>query len=90
MSRQSSAWTKQARTFRSACQQADAPCYLCGRPIDYTLSGRTPGGFSADHLEPIANGGVLLPGFAGLAPTHLRCNSKRGAGRTIDTSAWGW
>lgn len=43
-------------------------CHLCGQPI----LGRV----SADHIVPVAMGGS--DDVSNLAPSHLRCNVKRG------------
>jgi hypothetical protein len=90
MSRQTTAWRDLARQFRALCARTDEPCALCLGPIDYSLSGRHPDGFSADHIEPIGKGGALIPSMDGLRPAHMRCNSSRGAGRSVDATAWGW
>jgi hypothetical protein len=80
VNRQHRSWRNARETYKQRCAQANEPCHLCGQPIDYTLSGRDPWGFTADHIEPIATGGRLLPGDQGLRPAHLRCNSARGDG----------
>ena len=91
MSRQSRAWTELSARYREACRQIDAPCALCGQPIDYTLSGRNRYGFTSDHIETIATGGAVLPGFDGLRPAHQKCNAARGDGtRARNIAAWGW
>jgi len=51
------------------------PCWLCGKPIDYTLSMPDPMSFSADHVAPVALGGDNL---GDLKPAHYGCNSSRG------------
>jgi hypothetical protein len=90
MNRQHRSWRNLSAQFKAACKAIDAACALCGRPIDYDLSGRDEWGFTSDHIEVLAHGGALLPGFEGLRPAHLKCNSARGAGRNVDQSAWGW
>lgn len=52
------------------------PCALCGEHIDTTLRPPHPRSFSADHVTEISAGGDLL---GDLQPTHLGCNSSRGA-----------
>lgn len=57
------------------------PCWRCGRPIDYSLTGyaaqRSRWSFTLDHAIPLSLGGDLLaPSNARSA--HRRCNSARG------------
>ncbi|NUP19861.1 MAG: HNH endonuclease [Streptomyces sp.] len=57
------------------------PCWICGRDIDYTITGyaaqRSKWAFTLDHAIPITRGGSLLdPTNARSA--HRRCNSQRG------------
>jgi 5-methylcytosine-specific restriction endonuclease McrA len=57
------------------------PCWWCGHPIDYTLTGRDAQtnrwGFTLDHLIPLSRGGDLLDP-ANARSAHRRCNSQRG------------
>lgn len=50
-------------------------CWICGRPIDTSLHWKEPMSFTADHYEPLANGGAL---YGKLYPAHRACNSRRG------------
>jgi len=55
-----------------------ARCHLCGELIVYGLRPRHPLGPSADHIEPLSNGGALIdPNNLRLA--HYGCNADRGA-----------
>ena len=51
---QAQAWTNLRARAVAAARKADAPCPVCGRPIDYTASGRTPWGPSGDHIISVA------------------------------------
>lgn len=65
------------------------PCAICGQPIDYSLDWwedprdgrrkRHPYSFEADHIVPLAEGG--LDEFENLQPVHRHCNQIKGAGR---------
>lgn len=71
---------KQYRAKRAALKQRVAryrlPCVVCSEPIDLALRAPHPRSFSADHVTEISAGGDLL---GELQPTHLGCNSARGA-----------
>ena len=51
-------------------------CWICGDAIDITLDHKDPMSWTADHLDPLANGGHAL---GEIKPAHRRCNSSRGA-----------
>lgn len=68
-------YVKLTAALRRAVETNGLPCHLCGKHIDLTLPYTHPMSFTADHLNPIANGGPL---HSTLAPAHRRCNSRRG------------
>ena len=74
----STAW----QTFRAGiiadAAAGDAPCWICRRPIDYTLRGTHPDAPTLDHLVPRWMGGALLDPH-NVAVAHFGCNSRRGA-----------
>jgi 5-methylcytosine-specific restriction endonuclease McrA len=52
-------------------------CYLCGEEIDLTITNRhDPGYLNIDHLIPLVLGGRDT--YENVAPTHRRCNNKKG------------
>jgi 5-methylcytosine-specific restriction endonuclease McrA len=52
-------------------------CYLCGEEIDLTITNRDdPGYLNIDHLIPLVRGGRDT--YDNVAPTHRRCNNKKG------------
>ncbi|MBL3669064.1 HNH endonuclease [Streptomyces sp. M2CJ-2] len=57
------------------------PCWICGREIDYSLTGyaaqRSSWAFTLDHATPLSRGGDLLDP-ANARSAHRRCNSARG------------
>lgn len=60
------------------------PCHLCGEPIDTNLPASHKLSFTADHMEPLANGGHLVRNE--LRPAHRACNSRRG--NTVTVEIW--
>lgn len=74
----STAWQKMRRGLLEAARQAGTPCWICRKPINYELTGRSPMAPTLDHLVPRFMGGDVLDP-ANLAPAHFACNSRRGA-----------
>ena len=73
-------YVKRRDALRRRAYKADAPCHLCGRPIDWDAHYLDPWAFTADHEDAVAAGGSM---HGKLLPAHRRCNSSRGK-RTID------
>ena len=76
------------RRNRAALRAKRMPCWLCGKPIDYSLpyidptTGKPdPRTFSADHVDPVGRGGS---NHGELRAAHLGCNKKRQAKRRED------
>ena len=82
----STAW----QTFRAGiiadAAAIGAPCWICRRPIDYSLRGTHPHAPSLDHLVPRFMGGELLDP-ANVAVCHFGCNARRGARQRAATIA---
>ncbi|MFB6943200.1 HNH endonuclease [Streptomyces sp. NPDC060286] len=75
---------RNGRPYRdlTALQRAlGLPCWICGRDIDYTLTGldaqRSRWAFTLDHAQPLSRGGSLIDP-ANARSAHRRCNSARG------------
>jgi 5-methylcytosine-specific restriction endonuclease McrA len=74
----STAWQKfRAGVIADAAERA-MPCWICRRPIDYSITGRHPKAPSLDHLVPRFMGGDLLDPN-NVAVCHYGCNARRGA-----------
>lgn len=60
-----------------ATLRATAPptCWLCHEPIDLTLPGTHPDGWTADHYVPTSRHGSNA--LTNLRPAHQRCNNAR-------------
>lgn len=66
------------RRRREQLRASQAPCHICGKPIDYTIPGTEPMGFVMDHIVPLKfNGDELSP--ANTAAAHRICNGRKGA-----------
>lgn len=65
------------------------PCWLCHKPIDYSLGMVTdprtgkrrchPMSFVVDEIVPVSRGGDPLA-FSNTRPAHWICNARRGDG----------
>lgn len=73
----SSAWTRLSRQFKDEGAKSNAPCWLCGLPIDYNdPTGRY--GHAADHVLPVSAYPEHELDRANLRHAHIGCNSSRG------------
>lgn len=75
------------KDFRADCAthvNADgsigAPCWLCGKPIDYSLPRQHPECFNLDHAYPVSTHPELAEDPANFRPSHRDCNEERGDG----------
>lgn len=64
------------RLERDRWRAANADCYICFRPIDYTLRSPDPYSFVIDETIPIARGGRVCHANSG--PAHRWCNAVKG------------
>ena len=64
-------WDRLLASFKAECARASLPCWLCLKPIDYTLTGRQSQAFSADHVAPTSLRGDALR-RANLKPAHYQ------------------
>ncbi|OOB90771.1 hypothetical protein B0T42_10020 [Rathayibacter sp. VKM Ac-2630] len=69
--------------FRSACEEEDARCWMCGLEIDYSippeLSWKDPA-FQLDHFFPVSKYPELQEDPGNFRASHARCNRDRGDG----------
>jgi 5-methylcytosine-specific restriction endonuclease McrA len=72
-------WRQIAAKFRQRCAAVDAPCWLCGQPIDYTAKPQTESAFEADHKLPVETHPHLAFMTGNLRPSHSSCNRSRGS-----------
>ncbi|WP_262058537.1 HNH endonuclease [Streptomyces sp. STR69] len=75
---------RNGRPYRTLCIKQRAlllPCWWCGGPIRYDITGyaaqRHRDAFTLDHATPLSRGGDLLDP-ANARSAHRRCNSARG------------
>lgn len=87
--RDSSEYKTMRLTFRGQCEKiaiplADgtmskgAPCFNCGRGIDYRLKHPHPDSWSLEHIRTVKEAPELILDVANWAASHLDCNQRRG------------
>ncbi|UOE45487.1 hypothetical protein [Agromyces larvae] len=70
--------------FRAECEATDAPCWMDGMPIDYTVpDGTTDDSFENDHYYPVSTHPELREDPANFRPSHSLCNRQRGNGSPL-------
>lgn len=72
------------RRMRLACfrrdRAANAPCHICGQPIDYALApSSTPDAWEPDHRFTVAAHPELAEVPGNVLASHRRCNRARGS-----------
>ena len=78
-------WGRKGHRWRVVREQAfqrdmkrNAPCWICGRPIDYTLPPSDPWGWQPDHVLSVKEHPELANDIGNIRPSHARCNNQRG------------
>ena len=61
-------------------QAQNAPCWLCGQPIDYAAPANDPDALEIDHVKSRKRFPHLALDRNNLRPSHHRCNRGKGAG----------
>ncbi|QGH75851.1 HNH endonuclease [Gordonia phage Syleon] len=74
--------TKRAR-YRRKCAAEKRPCSLCGKPIDYTLTGKHPMAWTLEHIIPVSElkridpNHRLLEAESNFEAAHMLCNQRK-------------
>lgn len=74
-------------------RKANAPCWICGQPIDYRAASMTPDAWEPDHVQPVATHPDLAFDPGNIRPSHCSCNRSRGSRRadaSIGKSTRNW
>lgn len=67
-------------SLKAEWQAVDAPCVLCGQPIDWGARAYTPDAFELDHKLPVSTHPHLELDPTNAQPSHHRCNRTKGPG----------
>lgn len=73
-------WRELKAAFRQTCEEANAPCWMDGQPINYNAEDDEPDAFNVDHFHPVSTHPELGNDPANLRPSHRACNIARGNG----------
>lgn len=77
----SSRWQKIRKMAWDRDRKANAPCHICGQPIDYSLPPSSgPEAYEPDHVIPVAKRPDLELDLNNILASHARCNRSRGDG----------
>lgn len=81
--RRTTRWRKLRARLYERDRRADAPCWICGQPIDYRAPARTPDAWEPDHFIPVSERPDLAFDPGNILPAHCSCNRSRGAGEAL-------
>lgn len=77
--RQTPAWRRMRRRCFERDRAADAPCWICGQPIDYSLPpSSAPSAYEPDHWRDVSRHPELALCPENVRPSHMSCNRARG------------
>ena len=77
----SSRWPHIRRLAWERDRKAQAPCHICGQPINYLLEpSSAPNAWEPDHLIPVSKRPDLELDLLNIAASHAQCNRSRGDG----------
>lgn len=65
--------------FLGRMRAINAPCWLCGEPIDWDRKGRGTRAPELDHAYPASTHPHLVYEPSNFRIAHARCNQRRGA-----------
>lgn len=74
---------KLAADFKAKCIKEQAPCHLCGQPIDFTAAPQTPDAYELDHYYPRSTRPELTDDPANFRAAHSSCNRSRCKGTAV-------
>ena len=77
-SKTSYTYRKNAQAFTEQGRSSHAPCWLCGKPIDYNAPPNSPHSHPVDHYYPRSTHPHLIDDPANFRHAHRSCNSSRG------------
>ena len=73
-------WSNMVRKMRTLWAKDELPCWLCGLPIDYSITNpNDPDHCEADHLFSRKDRPDLMYDEANLRPAHRSCNQAKGS-----------
>ncbi len=77
--RASTRWKRLRAILYRRDRKANAPCWICGQPIDYRAPAGTPDAWEPDHVLPVASHPELAYDPGNIRAAHSSCNRSRGS-----------
>lgn len=75
--RQTRRWRKLRALLYERDRAANAPCWICGQPIDYRAPAGTPDAWEPDHVRDVRSRPDLALDPGNVMPSHSSCNRSR-------------
>lgn len=76
--RRSARFRSMREDFKRRCKANDVPCWLCGKPVDFSLPHPHPESFNLDHAIPLSVRPDLADDYNNARCSHKACNERRG------------
>ena len=73
-------WRRLRKKLYERDRMANAPCWICGEPIEYRARPGTPRAWEPDHVRPVNLYPELAYDESNIRPAHASCNRARGKG----------
>ena len=73
-------WRRLRKKLYRRDRMADAPCWICGEPIDYRARPGSGRAWEPDHVRPVNLYPELAYDEGNIRPAHCACNRARGQG----------
>ena len=83
--RNSKRYIRLRAVFRRKCEQVQAPCHLCGQPIDYGIPAGEDQAWECDHFHPVRTHPELYEEPNNFRSSHKGCNASRGDSPGVPT-----
>ena len=76
--RSGSRWKAVRKAAFERDRDANAPCWICGRPINYAGDSKTdPWAWQPDHVLTVKQHPEFALDITNIKPSHARCNNQR-------------
>lgn len=79
--RSTARWQRLRAILYDRDRKANAPCWICGQPIDYRARSGTPDSWEPDHVLPVATHPDAAFDPGNVRPAHCSCNRSRGSSK---------
>lgn len=77
--RSHSTWRQIRRQAYQRDLERNAPCWICGKPINYAAKPGSPDAWEPDHRLNVSDHPEFAHDITNVMPSHAHCNRQRGA-----------